>query len=214
MASGERKQGSILTMVLGNVIGVAGLLVLASFGGKLIFDDVLALTGTLGGLKSEVQALQSSATELRREIDEAGETLKVVRGDSVHKFAEKVELLEKYRHADDILAAVQRTESSSRVLATLWVKGGEVVAKSEGVGFDSGTGKVTFPNPLALEFVPVVSSASPGTDATEMHFLYTSGPKPDRRGQFVVHRTKLNVNGDWFPPTSFTAIVIGLPNSD
>ena len=92
-------------------------------------------------------------------------------------------------------------------LAALTVKGGKLVRASWGVTYDPATGVVGFPNPLNLTFVPVISdlAGSPDHYLTTTHFIREIGEST----HFRVWATALDTGNRNFPPSDFTAIVIG-----
>jgi len=96
-------------------------------------------------------------------------------------------------------------------LAALTVRGAELVSKSEGVTYDPATGVVSFPNPLNLTVVPVISDVAaknPEHYITETHFIreVNVGGKTN---QFRVWRKPLDTGIRDHAPSDFTAVVVG-----
>lgn len=95
-------------------------------------------------------------------------------------------------------------------LAAVTVIDGAVVIKSKGVDYNTATGVVTFPNPQNMHFVPIVSDLAPKNSEpyiTETHFIR----KVDVTNQFTVWKKALDTGERNSPPSSFTAIVVGMP---
>lgn len=92
-----------------------------------------------------------------------------------------------------------------RILAMISVHDGIIVSKSDGVTFDRSSGMVSFPNPEGLPFVPVISDFQRTLYTTQTHFIR----EIQGANKFTVWQTALDTGDRNWPPSNFTAVVVG-----
>ncbi len=91
------------------------------------------------------------------------------------------------------------------ILASGVVKGGNLVVSTDGVTFDSGTGKLSFPNSKNMPFIPIVSALSPnGQYLTGSCFTRSTGPN-----YFILWQGAQDTSGRNNAPTDCTFTVLG-----
>jgi hypothetical protein len=85
------------------------------------------------------------------------------------------------------------------------VKGGNLVVITDGVSFDSGTGKVSFPNSKNIPFITIVSAVSQnGQYLTGSCYTRSTGPN-----YFILWQGAQDTSGRNNAPTDCTFSVIG-----
>jgi hypothetical protein len=82
-----------------------------------------------------------------------------------------------------------------RILAMAQIKDGKLISRSDGVAFDRDAGRLSFPNPKRLTFVPVVSDFNEGVYITDTHFIRALGPD-----NIIVWSKPLDTGGRNGPP--------------
>jgi hypothetical protein len=108
-------------------------------------------------------------------------------------------------NSDAVTKAYVDAGDTLHILAAIRVNAGSIISKTPGVEYSSTSGVVTFPNPQNKTFVPVISNYKEAAYISDTHFIrnilnFT---------QFQVWRTALDTGTRDYPPTSFTAIVVG-----
>jgi hypothetical protein len=91
------------------------------------------------------------------------------------------------------------------LLAAGTIRGGQLVASTAGVSFDPVSGRISFPNPGGLKFVPVTSALSPNSQyLTETCYTKSAGPD-----YFTLWQGPLDTGGRNHPPTDCMFAVAG-----
>ena len=105
--------------------------------------------------------------------------------------------------------ALERALGGGRILALAQVKDGKLLYNSGGVLFEATTGTISFSNPKGLTFFPMISDTQEGPYITTIHWIQ----KIEQPNRFVVRQKALDTGDRTWPPTNFTAIVVGYETS-
>jgi hypothetical protein len=91
------------------------------------------------------------------------------------------------------------------ILAAGVVRGGQAIYSSRGTSFDPGTGRVSFPNPKGLKFIPIIAAISPNAQfVTESCYVRSIGPD-----FFILWQGAQDTSGRNEPPRDCTFTVVG-----
>jgi len=106
----------------------------------------------------------------------------------------------------DLSAKIDDSVWHSGILGAGTIRSGQLTDHSDGVSFDSGSGKVSFPNSKNLRFIPIVSFiAANGQYATETCFVKGTGAN-----FVVVWQGAQDTSGRNHPPTDCSFAIVGM----